>query len=139
MTPRERTEEKLLDVHPDLVAVVRLALTHSPVPFIVTEGVRSLEKQKKLFELGATRTLKSRHLRTTAGNCHAVDVAAWLDVDADGELDQGEIRWDWPLYRDIAFAMKGAAQQLNVPLVWGGDWQSLKDGPHFELDRRYYP
>ena len=60
MTPRERTEEKLQGVHPDLVAVVRLALTLSPVPFIVTEGVRSLEKQKKLFELGATRTLKSR-------------------------------------------------------------------------------
>ena len=139
MISHKRTEEKLQGVHPDLVAVVRLALTLSPVPFIVTEGVRSLEKQKKLFELGATRTLKSRHLRTTAGNCHAVDVAAWLDVDADGELDQGEIRWDWPLYRDIAFAMKGAAQQLNVPLVWGGDWQSLKDGPHFELDRRYYP
>ena len=34
---------------------------------------------------------------------------------------------------------KRTEEKLNVPLVWGGDRQSLKDGPHFELDRRYYP
>jgi peptidoglycan L-alanyl-D-glutamate endopeptidase CwlK len=26
-----------------------------------------------------------------------------------------------------------------VPIVWGGDWRTFKDGPHFELDRRKYP
>lgn len=139
MTPQERAEEKLQDVHPDLVAVVRLAQERCDVPFIVTEGVRTLEKQKKLFELGATRTLKSRHLVTTNGKCHAVDVAAWLDLDKDGKADQGEIRWDWPLMHTIAFAMKSAAMTLNVPMIWGGDWQSLKDGPHYELSRKEYP
>ncbi|MCC4786670.1 M15 family metallopeptidase [Vibrio splendidus] len=23
-------------------------------------------------------------------------------------------------------------------MVWGGDWKSLKDGPHIELSRRVY-
>ncbi|WP_413774191.1 M15 family metallopeptidase [Entomomonas sp. E2T0] len=24
-------------------------------------------------------------------------------------------------------------------MIWGGSWKSLKDGPHFELDRKQYP
>jgi peptidoglycan L-alanyl-D-glutamate endopeptidase CwlK len=27
----------------------------------------------------------------------------------------------------------------DVPIVWGGDWRTFKDMPHFELDRRKYP
>jgi peptidoglycan L-alanyl-D-glutamate endopeptidase CwlK len=26
-----------------------------------------------------------------------------------------------------------------VPIVWGGDWRTLRDGPHFELSRKEYP
>ena len=44
-----------------------------------------------------------------------------------------------PLYERIAAAMKLAAKDLNVMIVWGGDWRTLKDGPHFELDRKAYP
>jgi peptidoglycan L-alanyl-D-glutamate endopeptidase CwlK len=35
--------------------------------------------------------------------------------------------------------MKQAATDLNVPIVWGGDWKSFRDGPHFELNRSKYP
>ena len=51
----------------------------------------------------------------------------------------GEVRWDWPPFHKIAAAMKDAARKRNVSIVWGGDWRSFKDGPHFELDRRAYP
>ena len=51
----------------------------------------------------------------------------------------GRVRWDWPLYPRIAEAMKAAARDLDVALIWGGDWKSLRDGPHFELDRGAYP
>jgi len=50
-----------------------------------------------------------------------------------------EVRWDWPLYHKISKAMKEAAKELNGAIVWGGDWKSFPDGPHFELDRRKYP
>ena len=32
-----------------------------------------------------------------------------------------------------------AGRRLGTPLVWGGDWARLRDGPHFELDRGVYP
>jgi peptidoglycan L-alanyl-D-glutamate endopeptidase CwlK len=59
--------------------------------------------------------------------------------DGDGIPENGEIRWDWPLYHPMADAMKKAANELNVKIVWGGDWRNFKDGPHFELDRKFYP
>ena len=111
------SELRLIGVHPDLVKVVRLAITRTEVAFSVTEGVRTLEKQKQLLAAHATTTLKSRHLTG-----HAVDLAAFVD---------GLIRWDWPLYFKIADAMKSAAVELKVPIEWGGDWKSFPDGPHF--------
>jgi peptidoglycan L-alanyl-D-glutamate endopeptidase CwlK len=84
-----------------------------------------LEEQKLLYKKGATRTLKSRHLTG-----HAVDLAATVT---------GQVRWDWPLYSKLAKAMKAAAKAEKVPITWGGDWVSFKDGPHFELTRKSYP
>lgn len=121
----ERSLRRLAGVHPRLVAVVREAVAHSPVDFMVTEGVRSPERQAALVRAGASRTLRSRHLTG-----HAVDVAAMVD---------GQVRWDWPLYPRIAAAFKSAAARQGTAIVWGGDWTSLKDGPHFELDRKVFP
>jgi peptidoglycan L-alanyl-D-glutamate endopeptidase CwlK len=118
-----RSERNLQGVHKDLVMVVRLAGKRAN--FLVTEGLRTVARQKQLVAAGASQTMNSRHLTG-----HAVDVAALVD---------GQVRWDWPLYARIADEMKAAAKELNVPIIWGGDWKSLKDGPHFELDRKKYP
>ena len=130
-----RSLKRLEGVHPDLVAVVIRAAEISEQSFIITEGLRTIERQKKLVAAGASTTLRSRHLTG-----HAVDVAAFVDMDGSGDYTSGDnIRWDWPLYSRIAAAMKSAAFQLNIPIVWGGDWKTFKDGPHFELDRKQYP
>jgi len=127
----QASKRNLVGVHPDLVKVVERAIERTPVDFRVTEGVRTPERQAKLKALGASRTLNSRHLTG-----HAVDVVALIDFDNDGDID---VRWDWPLYEKIARAMKAAASELDVPLVWGGDWTRLRDGPHFELPWKHYP
>jgi peptidoglycan L-alanyl-D-glutamate endopeptidase CwlK len=120
-----RSRARLKGVHPRLVAVVEAALARSPIDFLVTEGLRTPTRQAALVRAGASRTLNSRHLTG-----HAVDVAALVD---------GKVRWDWPLYGRIAAAFKAAARDLDVPLIWGGDWPRLRDGPHFELDRKAFP
>ena len=120
----KRSENNLLGVHPDLVRVARRALELSEVDFTVIEGRRTPARQKALVEAGASWTMNSRHLTG-----HAIDVAPYIG---------GTIRWDWPPFYKIAEAFKKAAEELNVPIVWGGSWK-VKDGPHFELDRRRYP
>lgn len=121
----KRSLQRLEGVHPDLVKVVQLAIEISDIDFTVLEGVRTKARQSQLVAAGASQTMNSRHITG-----HAVDLGAMVG---------GEVRWDWPLYKQVAIAMKVAAQQLNIPIVWGGDWKTLKDGPHFELHRRFYP
>ena len=120
-----KSKQRLVGVHADLVQVVERAIEITTVDFTVLEGLRTPERQKALRDAGASQTLNSRHITG-----HAVDLGALID---------GEVRWDWPLYHKIASAMKAAAKELNVTIVWGGDWRTFKDGPHFELDRRKYP
>lgn len=127
-------EADLAKVHPDLVRVIRRAAKdwpHTDQGFIVTCGLRTLAEQRKLVAAGASKTLKSRHLAgKTNGLSHAVDLAVTLE---------GKVRWDWPLYSDLARQIKAAAINENVPIEWGGDWKSFKDGPHFQLPWAKYP
>lgn len=116
---------RLEGVHPGLQEVVKLAIRMTDVDFAVLEGLRTQERQKLLFEKGASKTMRSRHLTG-----HAVDLGAVVD---------GQVRWDWPLYYKLADVVKGAALQLKVPIEWGGDWTSLKDGPHWQLPWDAYP
>lgn len=120
----KRSRYSLLGVHPDLVRVVERAIQLTEVDFVVIEGLRTPTRQAELVKAGASQTQNSRHLTG-----HAVDLAAWV----------GTVRWDWPLYPRIAAAMKQAAKELGVPIEWGGDWTSFKDGPHFQLPRKAYP
>ena len=123
------SEKRLKGVHPDLVRVVRRTAKDWKDPemgFIITCGVRTLEEQKLLKAKGASRTLNSRHIPGANGFSHAVDFAVTI---------KGVPRWDWPLYTKLAKAVKAAAKAEGVPITWGGDWASFKDGPHFELPR----
>jgi peptidoglycan LD-endopeptidase CwlK len=120
-----RSLSRLKGVHPDLVRVVKKAAAMSNLDFTVLEGLRTLDRQRKLLAQGATRTLNSRHITG-----HAVDLAPLID---------GKVSWDWPLYHRLAKIVKAAAADENVPIVWGGDWRTFKDGPHWELPWKIYP
>lgn len=120
-----RSLARLEGVHADLVRVVKRAAAMSTLDFTVLEGVRTLARQKELHAKGATTTMKSRHL-----DGHAVDLAPVID---------GEVRWDWPLYFKLAEIVKQAAKDEHVPIEWGGDWKTFKDGPHWQLPWDAYP
>jgi peptidoglycan L-alanyl-D-glutamate endopeptidase CwlK len=119
MPLNERSRKNLVGVHADLVMLTESVA--ETVPFIVTEGRRSIERQRELVKAGKSWTLDSRHLTG-----HAIDV-----VDPDG-------KYDIPDMDHIASVFKAKAKELNIPIVWGGDWKQ-RDTPHFELDRKAYP
>jgi peptidoglycan L-alanyl-D-glutamate endopeptidase CwlK len=121
----QRSLSRLQGVHPDLVRVVKKAAAMSPLDFTVLEGLRTVDRQRQLMASGATRTMNSRHLTG-----HAVDLAPMIG---------GTVRWDWPLYHQLAAIVKDAAKAENVPIQWGGDWRTFKDGPHWELPWKLYP
>lgn len=125
-----RSERNLVGVHPDLAGVIRQAWGRiqgrpDKLGFVVIEGVRTKDRQAQLVAAGASQTMNGRHLTG-----HAVDLMATV-------ANVG--RWDWPLYGALAAVVKEVAEAECVPIVWGGDWRTLRDGPHFELDRKEYP
>lgn len=122
----QRSLTSLNGVHPDLRRVVDRALQDSPLDFAVIEGLRTRKRQEQLVASGASQTMNSRHLTG-----HAVDL-----LPLDPTTGKGEFAW--PLYDQLGPAVKTAAKKEGVPIVWGGDWTSFKDGPHFQLDHRVY-
>jgi peptidoglycan L-alanyl-D-glutamate endopeptidase CwlK len=107
-----RSRKNLIGVKPQLVAVVERAIVLSSVDFAVTEGLRTMETQRKYVAAGKSQTLQSKHLTGDA-----VDLVAFLGK---------AISWELNLYDDIADAMAQAGRELGVPLRWGAAW-TLKD------------
>jgi len=126
----ERSLKALVGVHPDLVAVVKRAAEILPGGFIITEGMRTKERQRILFAKGLSKTLNSRHLYGLA-----VDFAPLIDTDGDGDT---EVTWKTPAFLPVIKAFRQAAAELNVPIVSGSEWKTFKDFPHIELSRAVY-
>lgn len=129
----ERDNRRLVGLHPHLVRVMRRAATMTVLPFTVLEGMRTLETQRNYVARGASKTMKSRHLTG-----HAIDIAPLLDLDRDGKIETEEM-FHWPLFYKLAPIVKAAAAAEGVPIEWGGDWRSFRDGPHWQLPWAQYP
>ncbi|EEE9965888.1 M15 family peptidase [Salmonella enterica subsp. enterica serovar Nigeria] len=122
-----RSESRLAGINADLARLARVALSLSTVDFAVTEGLRTKERQRELVDAGKSQTMKSRHITG-----HAIDVYAYPAGEASGS-------WDWRYYEQIAKAFRLASLQTGIPVEWGGEWRTLKDGPHFQLPVAKYP
>ena len=144
----QRSLDRLDNVDPDLIKVVKYAIGATKIDFGVIEGVRTLEKQKELVAVGASKTMNSKHLKGLA-----VDLMAYVG---------GRGCWELKVYDDIADAMKQGAIEYGVPIVWGASWhirniadwegtmeeamndyidtrrkegkRPFIDGPHFEIN-----
>lgn len=142
----DRSMMSLAGVHPKLVSVVKRAATLSAVPFVVTDGVRSVEGMWKAWGQGRTvaelkakgcptpekyalprapkvtwlnNPLMSNHRAMADGFGHAVDIyRAPFNPNDDGSG-----------FPEIARAMNAAAKEFGVAV------RNLapKDRPHWEL------
>jgi len=111
---------KMNGVDSKLINLMKEAIKESPYDFGITEGIRTLKRQKELFAEGKTKTLKSYHLTGKA-----VDIAVWVN---------GKITWDFKYYKEVADHIKEIARKLGYVITWGGDWKTFKDGPHFQIE-----
>lgn len=102
------SEANLLGVQPKLICAVRYAIKRTTQDFGVHEGLRSLERQKKLVASGASRTLDSYHL-----DGFAVDLVPYID---------GRLQWQPGPCLVVAKWMLHASHDLAVRLVWGAVW-----------------
>lgn len=124
---------RLSTCHPLLQALLTRVIRRADLPhdLAVLCGHRGRAEQDAAFASGASRLRwpKSKHNVTPS---HAVDVAPYVG---------GAVSWDWAHYHAVAPVAKAewaamVAEGLvpaGVTLEWGGDWTSLRDGPHWQL------
>ena len=118
-----RSLERLNGVNESLVNIVKASIKTTKIDFGVTCGLRTKSEQAELVKKGASQTMNSRHLpQESTGTSHAVDLVAYIS---------GRVSWELNLYDDIADAMKEAADELDVGIVWGAAWH-IKDLRNFE-------
>ncbi len=119
MALSKRDKERLAGVDPRLVRLFEAVAKDPAVDFIVTEGIRTRERQAELVAKGASTTFSSRHL-----DGRAVDIAVRIN---------GKVTWEFSAYREFADTVKAHAKELGIAIQWGGDWRTFKDGPHFQV------
>lgn len=89
----------------------------------VLEGYRSDSKQRAMYMRQVSKldgvTAKSNHQSVPS---RAVDVTPW------------PIDWqDIEAFEALAVIVKEEAVKAGIDVGWGGDWNSFKDYPHWEL------
>ena len=118
----KRTKNNLVGVDERLALLVGYVLATSEIDFFVNEGLRSTEKQRKLYKQGKSKcdgvTNISKHQEGKAIDVYYV---GWKNTDS-----KDDERW-----RKLIRAFKLAEKKLNLKLNFGYDWGW--DNPHIEL------
>lgn len=113
----------LKGVDPRLIELAQKAREISPIPFEISEGLRTKERQAYLVKTGKSRTMRSYHLRGKA-----------FDFVAK---PSGKVSWVLADYKTIVEkALKPAAKALGLTdiITYGIYWKSIVDGPHVQIE-----
>lgn len=148
---------KLDGVHPDLVRVVKRAITISKIDFKVIEGVRSREQMMINYGKGRTAAQLAVHgiparyakpglakvtwLKNPFASTHAIQKSGYGEA-----VDCLIAPYNWaegPGWKLMNDAFMEAARIEKVKIRWGRNWdgddkigeKGETDGPHFELVR----
>lgn len=139
--------EKMKGVHPKLIDLMKKAISNSPYDFKIVQGLRTAEYQNELYQQGRTRpgkivtkldgyNKKSNHQAKADGYGHAVDIAVCGHYDQNGnyvKCTTDAEMFDNKKLVEISRHVKAVAKEMGLDIVWGGDWKTLYDTPHYEL------
>lgn len=125
----KRSLTRLTQCHPLLITLMNRALKHSMHDITILCGHRGKIAQDEALRKGTTRVAfpNSKHNKMPS---HAVDIAPY------------PIDWnDHARFRDVAEVVKKCWSDMEDEglttgwkLTWGGDWRTLVDMPHFQID-----
>ena len=102
----KRSKQRLKGVNPNLIKILNQIIKIMDVTII--EGLRTKERQAELLTQGKSKTKYSKHI---VGK--AVDLAPY------------PIDWnDRDRFHYMGGMLRGIANELNINIRWGGDWDS---------------
>ena len=140
-----RSSKILATCHPDLIKIHELAITRTRVDYGMSEGHRSLERQKALYDQGKSqidgirKKGKHNYKPSLAGDIYIYHPDPAMRKKL--AYDKGSMCYVAGIIMSCALELfeKGETSHL---IRWGGNWdrdgiilldQSFDDLPHFEL------
>ena len=128
----QRSASNLATAHPDLQRLFNEVIKTYDCTILC--GYRNEEDQNKAYHEGRSK-IKYPNGKHNKQPSEAVDVAPWF-------AEKPNIRWeDKEKFYHFAGYVQAVADQLNIKIRWGGNWdsddelhdQTFFDLPHFEL------
>jgi len=119
---------RMQGVHPLLCECAERAISYGILDLTVPPlgGLRTKMDQEQLVDIGASQTMNSLHRIQGSGYGHAVDLIPY------------PVDWnDRERFLMMGTLMFRAANELGLPIQWGGHWKNFKDYPHFQLPRGF--
>jgi len=117
----KRSKERLSSCHPDLQELLNSVITVQDCTIIC--GHRGMAEQQAAYD-SKNSTVQFPNSKHNSCPSMAVDIAPW-------PLDWDDIQG----FKDLAETVKDCAKQLDIEIVWGGDWKTFKDYPHYQLKK----
>ena len=126
--------EKLQTAHPVLQVLFTAVLLKRDITII--QGHRGRKEQEEAFHSGHSK-VRFPHSKHDASPSFAVDVAPYINSSV--VMREKECS-------ELAGVILSTAQELDIPIRWGADWDSdndieehtFQDFMHFELDTSRY-
>jgi hypothetical protein len=124
----DRSKWLLKDIRVELRVLAEKVIEMSPIDFAITAGLRTREEQQKLYNVGKSNVLDSKHL-----DGRALDFVPWHSAMAHYE-DLGSCSFIAGLF--MAMAQESLRLKIRTGVLWDSDLVSTNqflDSYHIEL------
>lgn len=133
------TNQKFIDkLHPSIrtptlssIIAAEAALTGRAQP-IITFGLRTFAEQQAIYDQGRTKPGQIVTKAKPGQSFHNYGLAIDIALLIDNKTLSWDTNKDWDADRQSDW-MEVVAVFKREGFVWGGDWRSFKDMPHFEM------
>lgn len=136
--------ERLQECHEDLQKIARLAISKSDIDFGISEGYRSVERQKQLYTEGKSKIDGINKLGKHNYNpSMAIDIYIYhpnIEIRRKLAYDKIHLSYIAGIFRACSEELKSKGE-ISHSIRWGGNFnmnnelaeESFLDMPHFEL------
>lgn len=148
------SSERLMTCHPDLIAIMKLAIGRSRVDFGIAQGARTWEDQLNYYQQGKSKldprieANKERAKHVVGSGWRKLSAAADIYIYHPNDELRRKLAYDRSSLAYVAGVICSCAEELHQcgevlhKVRWGGNWdkdgvilmdQTFQDLPHFEI------
>lgn len=131
-----RSIELLAKTDNRLATVMYMAIGRTKAPFRIVQSARTIEQQRAYFQAGNSRVNPDKYDTLAELYRKAKHITGpWMPLSRAVDVCMsGRDPYDKKALRTLAELVKQCAAEAKVAIRWGGDFTTIMDMPHFEVE-----